>query len=401
MKNFVKVLACIVAIIGLQSVASAQNFAYSITDNNQDASGRFQQLYRINVTNGETTYIGDLRVGAAGTTRIIREYEGLASIGGVVYGISEYAGLTSSGVDCNTGDDPVTGLSSDLRTFRNFLPVKTQAGGVTPQTVPDPGTPTPAPVQSLVNGINNVVGPQIGETCINGPNATINPDGGTEAGTGYNALDGNIYTISSDDNFAATGIRSRLYRVSPTSGLATFVANITNPDFLADGGDEFPYLDGMSIFPSGVAFASEARFSIDPNAADPDNRDAGGLYIIELTNGDADFCKYLFPTDLNVDTGLAHRGSNQLFVLNERGIVYQTTTACIGNPSFPTGSPVSPGTAMRTTGATSGAGGGAAGLRIAGCRGAVTTTPEFEPAGPSVGGCRDFEGFDIPVPSFK
>lgn len=375
MKNTFRVITCMLMILGVGSVIFGQNFAYSITDNNQDASSRRQQFYQINVSNGETTYLGDV-VSSSGQ-RVIREYEGIASIGGSLYGVAEYAGLTGGGVDCNTGDDPVTGLSSDLRILRRS-PI---------QTVPSAGNPTPAQV-SGPNGLNTILGPQIGETCINAS------DGGTEAGSGYNALDGFIYTISSDDLFAATGIRSRLYRVSPSTGLATFVADITNPDFSTDGGDQFPYLDGMTIFPNGDAFATEARFSIDPNAADADNRDAGGLYKINLGTGDSDFIKYLFPTDLNIDTGLASRGTNTLFILNERGIIYQTTTA--GNTA------VSAGTAMRTTGATSGAGGGAAGLRIAGCRGAVVANPEFEEGiAPSVGGCRDFEGFDIPSPGFN
>ena len=375
MKNTFKIFTTLLTFLSMASMIMGQNIAYSITDNNQDASGRRQQMYQINVGTGETTYMGDM-VSSSGQ-RIIREYEGIASIGGSLYGVAEYAGLTGGGVDCNTGDDPVTGLSSDLRVLRR--------GPI--QTVPTAANPTPALVAG-VNGLNTVLGPQVGETCINAA------DGGTEAGMGYNPLDGFLYSISSDDLFPATGVRSRLYRISPSTGLATFVANITNADFATDGGDEFPYLDGMTIFPTGEAYGTEARFSIDPNAADADNRDAGGLYRINLGTGDTDFIKYLFPTDLNIDTGLASRGTNTLFILNERGIIYQTTTAA--------NTAVSAGTAMRTTGATSGAGGGAAGLRIAGCRGAVVANPEFEEGiAPSVGGCRDFEGFDIPNPAFN
>lgn len=376
MKNAIRIFGCMLVLASLQSTIFGQNFAYSITDNNQDASSRRQQMYRINVVNGETTYLGDM-ISSTGQ-RIVREYEGIASIGSSVYGIAEYAGLTGGGVDCNLGDDPITGLSSDLRLLR-----------VGPgQTVPDAGNPTPVQVVGT-NGLNTVLGPQIGETCIN------LADGGTEAAMGYNALDGFFYSISSDDLFAATGTRSRLYRVSPSTGLATLIGPVSNPGFVAGSptGDEFPYLDGMTIFPSGAAYATEARFSLDTNPGDADTRDFGAIYTINLTNGQSALLKYLFPTDLNVDTGLANRGSNQLFVLNERGIVYSTTTSAT--------SVVSVGTAMRTTGATTGAGGGAAGLRIAGCRGAVVATPEFEPAAPSVGGCRDFEGFDIPIPAFN
>jgi len=375
MKNIFKTIACMLVLLSLTTVSFAQNLAYSVTDNNQDASSRRQQFYQINVSNGETAYLGDLV--SSSNQRVIREYEGLASIGSSLYGVAEYAGLTGGGVDCNTGDDPITGLSSDLRILRR--------GPV--QTVPTAANPTP-PLVAGTNGLNTILGPQIGETCINAA------DGGTESGMGYNPLDGFLYSISSDDLFAATGVRSRLYRISPSTGLATLVASVTNPDFATDGGDEFPYLDGFTVFPNGEAYGTEARFSQDPNGGDADTRDWGGLYRINLATGDSDFVKYLFPTDLNIDTGLASRGTNTLFILNERGIIYQTTTAA--------NTAVSAGTAMRTTGATSGAGGGAAGLRIAGCRGAVVANPEFEEGiTPSVGGCRDFEGFDIPVPAFN
>ena len=371
-----KIFTTMLVVLSMGSAILGQNIAYSITDNNQDASGRRQQMYQINVSNGETTYMGDM-VSSSGQ-RVIREYEGIASIGSTLYGVAEFAGLTGGGVDCNTGDDPITGLSSDLRILRR--------GPI--QTVPDPANPTPALV-SGPNGLNTVLGPQIGETCINAA------DGGTEAGMGYNPLDGFLYSISSDDLFPDTGVRSRLYRISPSTGIATFVANVTNPGFVAGQptGDQFPYLDGFTVFPNGEAYGTEARFSLDTNPADADTRDFGGLYRVNLANGQATLIKYLFPTDLNIDTGLASRGTNTLFILNERGIIYQTTTA--------SNTAVSAGTAMRTTGATSGAGGGAAGLRIAGCRGAVVATPEFEPAAPSVGGCRDFEGLDIPVPAFN
>lgn len=383
MKNTTRVLVALVAIMSLQTPAWAQ-IGYSVVDNNQDVTLRQQQLYQINVANGETTYIGDLLTPTG--QRTIREYEGLASIGSTLYGVAEFAGLTGGGVDCNTGDDPLTGLSSDLRILRRGPQ----------QTVPTPGTPNPAQVVDT-NGLNTVLGPQVGETCINAS------DAGTEAAMGYNQVDGFLYSISSDDLFPATGTRSRLYRISPSTGLATFVANVANPDFAVDGGDEFPYLDGMTILPNGTAFATEARFSVDPNPGDADNRDFGGLYQINLATGDAIHVKYLFPTDLNVDTGLAHSGTT-LFILNERGIVYATSTGAA--------TAVSPGTAMRTTGATTGAGGGAAGLRIQGCRGGIADSPappagtphtlnQFDQQGLTVGGCRDFEGFDIPVPAFR
>src|SRR5262249_14880714 len=161
-------------------------------------------------------------------------------------GVSEFAGLGGTGTNCNTGDDPWTGLSSDVRQFRVF-----PAGDAHPttpsgaqQTVPTAAAPNP-PQVALPHGQNTNAGPQIGATCIN------NDDGGTEAGSGYNQQDGFIWSISSDDNFQPTGVRSRLYRISPTTGLAQRMCTIGNVDFQADGGDEFPYLDGMTIFSTG------------------------------------------------------------------------------------------------------------------------------------------------------
>lgn len=402
MKKRTKVLVCLIAILSLQTSAWAQT-AYSITDNNQDATLRRQQLYRINIANGDTFYIGDL-VSPTGQ-RMIREYEGLASIGSALYGVAEFAGLGGTGTNCNTGDDPWTGLSSDVRQFRIFA-----AGEASPaapsgaqQTVPDAGNPVPAQI-ALGNGQNTNAGPQIGETCVN------SDDGGTESAMGYNQVDGFLWSISSDDNFPATGVRSRLYRISPSTGLAQRMCTIGNADFAVDGGDQFPYLDGMTIFPTGAAFSTEARFSLDPNPGDADTRDFGGLYQIPLpaapVGGDgnspceADFIKYLFPVDVNQDTGLAHDGTT-LYILLEQGMIYQTNTLVAGAVLFRA--------AMSTPGAVSGAGGGdnngvvAGGVvegRIEGCRGAVAADPEFQNGiAATIGACRDFEGFDIPVPT--
>lgn len=401
------VALCLLAIFGLQSIAVAQT-GFSITDNNQDATNRRQQLYRINIPNGDTSYIGDL-VGPGGQ-RLIREYEGLASIGSTVYGVAEFAGALTGGVACNTGDDPITGLSSDLRTFKVF-----PSGGASPgfpsgaqQLVPSTGTPVQAQV-GLNNGQNSTtnVSLQIGETCINAD------DGGTEAAMGYNAVDGFLWSISSDDLFLLPNIRSRLYRISPTTGLAQRMCFIDNADFAVDGGDDNPYLDGMTILSSGAAFATEARFSADPNGADADNRDFGGIYNIPLPSApvapvaefpaepvgpcEADFVKYLFPVDINQDTGLAHSGTT-LYVLLERGTIFQTSILPAGAVLFRA--------AMSTPGAVDGANGGdvdgfgpltTAEGRIEGCRGGDGAVAEFAAGG--VGVCRDFEGFDIPVPT--
>ncbi|HKR13998.1 MAG TPA: hypothetical protein VJT15_18190 [Pyrinomonadaceae bacterium] len=397
-----KVLTCLLAILSLQVPALAQT-AYSIVDNNQDVTLRRQQLYRINVLSGDTQYIGDL-VSPTGQ-RIIREYEGLASVGSALYGVAEFAGLGGTGTDCNTSDDPWTGLSSDVRQFRVFP--EGEADPVTPsgaqQTVPTPGTPTPAQI-ALRNGQNTNAGPQIGETCIN------TTDGGTEAAASYNQQDGFIWNISSDDNFNPNNTRSRLYRTSPTTGLSQLMCRIVNADWETDGGDAFPYLDGMTTFSTGETYATEARFSVDPNPGDVDTRDFGGLYEITLPGSpvsegagdcEVEFIKHLFPVDVNQDTGLAHENQT-LYILLEQGMIYSTGTGA--------GSGVVHVSSLSThSGPATGAGGGdsngvvAGGVvagRIEGCRGANPGDPEFQNnIAPTIGACRDFEGFDIPVPA--
>ncbi len=382
MKIMIKVLACFIVIASLQAATFAQ-IGYSITDNDQDVTNFAQQLYRINVANGETTYLGDLSIDRNGDgvlndstapvtgERLQREYEGLASIGAVLYGVPEYAGLQGVGQNCNTGNDPISGLAVDLRTFRYNGPR---------QTVPTPANRLPAPVANPNTSVNSVVGPQIGETCI---------QFGTESALGYNAVDGYLYSIASDDLIPLPAIRSQLNRIDPTTGLAVATFNITNPGFVAGqpNGDFNPYLDGLTILPNGTAYGTEVRFDVDPNAGDADTRDAGGLYQIDLTNGNSTLVKYLLPAQLGRDTGLGNSSNGTLYILNERGIIYRTTAS-------PTSGLATVN--MRTTGATSGAGGGAAGLRIEGCRG-VQAANEFNQTTLVTGSCGDFEGFDIPV----
>lgn len=414
MKNLVKSLLSVSLIVSLNMVTWAQ-IGYSITDNDQDVTGFEQQLYRINAANGQTTYLGDLVVdrngdgvinettGSALGERMQREYEGLASIGGVLYGVPEFADLSGVGVVCNTGQDPIAGVSVDLRTFRYTAASR--------QTVPTPGNRLPAPVPfPYVAGttntdtnkltVNSVVGPQIGEVCI---------AFGTESALGYNAQDGYLYSIASNDLILLPNVRSQLNRIDPTNGRVVAVFDITNPNcavgctVTSTSGDPLPYLDGMTILPNGTAYGSEVRFSVDPNAGDADNLDAGGLYQIDLTNGQATLVKHLLPTTLGRDTGLANNAAgNTLYILNERGLIYQTTASptspVLGND--PTGA-LSPVRAMFTNGATSGARGGAtpafpSGRSIEGCRG-VQGADEFDQVSPVAQSCGDFEGFDIPL----
>jgi hypothetical protein len=403
-----KALLTIVLVLSLQSLSFAQTIGYSSTDNDQDVTNRPQQLYRINIVTGETNYKGDWLVDRnndnaynelldPGTgERMQREYEGYASIDGVLYGIPEFANLSGVGQLCDTGQDPITGLSVDLRIIRYNGPQ---------QIVPTVATRLPEPVELLTPGgaalenSGTIAGPQIGESCISF---------GSESAMGYNAQDGYLYSIASDDLILLPAIRSRLYRIDPTTGLAVASADITNPGFVAGApnGDLNPYFDGMTILPNGTAFGTEVRFDVDPNAADADTCDAGGLYRIFLgpgvspagnqcagaavNFGSACLVKYLLPAVQGRDTGLANQANGTLYMLQERGIIFRFTGVQACN--------VVQLNTLHTTGTAGGAGGGAAGQRIEGCRGAIAGAGnEFEPAAPTVGACRDFEAFDVPL----
>lgn len=336
MKNLFKMLMCIAVIASMQTITSAQ-IAYSITDNNRDATNLQQQYYQFDLATGQGTLISDLTLN--GQT-IRREYEGLAGVGGVLFGIAEFDTEL-----CNTGSDPITGLAADLRIFR--------AAGTYP----------------LANGIASPVGPQVGELCT--------PAGFTEAAAGYNQVDGFIYAIAADDTLPASAPRSRLYRVSPTTGLSTQIgpaAGITLTT--GSGGDENPYFDGFTVLPDGRAYGSEARFTNNPTqSTDPNVADNAGLYRIFLTGpnaGRATFVKYLLATDVNRDTGLANNG-NLIYLLLEDARVYTTTAdAGVTTPAVP---------------AVFSASGGTNTLVTPGCLRPINFPGQF---------CGDFEGFDIP-----
>lgn len=308
MRISLKVFSCAVALFSLQSIALGQ-LAYSISDNNRDATGFPQQFYEIDLATGQGTLIQTFDDGAGNPT-IRREYEGLGSAGSVLLGVSEFDTEL-----CNTGSDPVTGLAADVRIF-------TKDGA----------------------------GPQIGETCI---------AFGGEAAAAYNEQDGYLYSIASDDELPATGIRSRLYRISPTTGAATEVGTgiVLTSDSPA-GGEENPYLDGLAILPNGVAYASEARFGATPSG------NLGSLYRIFLTGpnaGKASFVKRLLASPDGEDTGLASLDNGTLVLLLEDSQVL------FGNADPTSGPFVAPAYGRFTT---------------PGC----LVTPI----------CADFEGFDIP-----
>lgn len=327
MKNFLKALACIVALVALQSGASAQT-AYSITDNNRDVLLLDQQYYSFDLSTGQGTLLGPLtRNGQV----IRREYEGLASVGSVLYGTTEFDTEL-----CNSGSDPVTGLSADLRTFR---------------------------ISASPNG-QPLIGAQVGEMCI--------PAGFTEGAAAYNPNDGWIYYIASDDTLPATAPRSTFWRVSPGSGNATQIG--TGVTLVAgSGGDANPYIDGLAILPDGRIFGTEARFTNTSAGAN------GGLYQLFATGANAGRARgigNLLPTDVNRDTGLANAG-NVLYLLLEDARVYTISDLSInfGTPKavaavFPLGNPAGSNT-----------------LSTPGCLRVTVPGNTF---------CGDFEGFDIP-----
>ncbi len=351
MKYTLRALFCLTMIIAVQSQVFGQ-IAYSISDNNRDVTGLQQQYYAFDLSTGAGTLISDLTLN--GQT-IRREYEGLASIGSTLYGVAEFDTEL-----CNSGSDPITGLAADLRTFR------------TPGSYP------------LANGLVNAVGPQIGELCT--------PSGFTEAAAAYNPVDGWIYAIAADDTLPNTAPRSRLYRVSPTTGLATQVgtgaaaagiiktATCTGPNtpsLCSAGGDENPYFDGLAITADGRIYASEARFN---NSSATTN---GGLFRLFATGAQAgrgQFVSNLLATDVNRDTGLANIG-NTLYLLLEDGRVYS-----IGNltPQAFGAAPEARGTALVFS---AGNPAGSNTLSTPGCARPIAFPGQF---------CGDLEGFDIP-----
>jgi hypothetical protein len=338
MKNIGKIFMVLVAIFAMQMATIAQStIGYTIADNNtDDPPFNEQQYYSFDVNTGVGTLIAGLGGQGApeGTAGLKREYEGLASIGSILYGVSQ----PLAGTVCNNGNDPILGLNSDVRIFR--------VNGTYP----------------LANGVQNAIGPQIGESCA---------DFGEESSAAYDPVGGFIWAVFSDDLLPATAPRSRLYRISPTTGLATQIgpaAGMTEVN-AALPGDDFPYVDGLAILPNGQAYGSDARFTNNP-VQDPNNTtgafDNGGLYRIFLTGvnaGRATWVKYLFRSDLNRDTGAANIGPT-IYILAENGFVYNTLSDAVS----PTNGPVT--------------------ITLPGCLGNGTF-------------CGDLEGFDIPQPGVR
>jgi hypothetical protein len=337
MRNLKKTLALIVAIFALQVAAVAQStIGYTIADNNtDDPPFNEQQFYSFDVTTGAGTLITGLGGQGApeGTGGLKREYEGFASIGSVLYGVSQ----PLAGTTCNTGNDPILGLNSDLRIFR--------VNGTYP----------------LANGVASAIGPQVGETCA---------DFGEESSAAYDPVSGFIFAVFSDDLLPATAPRSRLYRISPTTGLATQLGPAAGmTEVISTLGDDFPYMDGLAILPNGNAYGVDARFSNNATQ-DPDNVagafDNGGLYQVFTAGpnvGRARFIKHLFRSDLNRDTGAANIGLT-VYILIEDGRIYNTLTDSVSAVNGPVA------------------------VTLPGCLGNGVF-------------CGDLEGFDIPQPGVR
>lgn len=302
------------AITSLQLIALGQSpVGYTISDNDRkELPWNEQQCYSFDLNTGQGALIVGLggQGQAPGAGGIKREYAGLASIGSTLFGVSAHFG---AGTPCNGfASDPIAGLSADVRLFRTT--------GAYP----------------LANGIQSAVGPQIGQTCI---------EFGLNAGAAYNPLDGYIYALFSDDLLSSLVPRTQLYRISPTTGLATLVTSAGAPNgvtLLGTGpvNSEFPFLDGLAILPSGGAYAVDGEFS-NGFPQDPDNTngafDNGGLYRIFVTGpnaGRAQFVKHLFRRDRNRDTGVANL-NNVIYILLENGELYNTSDNPTGTVSGP------------------------------------------------------------------
>lgn len=300
------------AIMSLQLIARAQSaIGYTISENDRaNPPWNEQQYYSFDVNSGQGGLITGLggQGQAPGLGGIKREYAGLASIGSTLFGVSAHFGAGCNGFS----NDPVTGLSADVRLFRT--------SGVYP----------------LANGIQSAAGPQIGQTCI---------EFGLNAGAAYNPLDGYIYALFSDATLPSLAPRTLLYRISPTTGLVTQVTSAGAPNGVTRLGssppwDQFPYVDGLAILPSGSAYATDAKLNFS-GTQDPDNTngafDNGGLYRIFLTGpnaGGAQFIKHLFRTDRNRDTGAANL-NNEIYILLENGELYHTSADPSGTVSGP------------------------------------------------------------------
>lgn len=260
MKNWInKITATIALVVVAQSVAFAQ---LGYTTNDRDGSLP-QLLFRVNVNTGAATNLGNLvdtRTGA----NAVSEYEGLASIGSLLIGVSEY--------------DPALPNALDRANCATISPTG-RVGIIGPSG----------------QGAGNVLF-------------------GTEAGSAYDSGSGFIYTSYGDDTTPGPrGELMRLYTNSPSTCEAVFVGDIR----VGSATGAPLQIDGLAIdnSPSPVMYGSDGRFTdalytIDyaNPVADPNN---AGNFVVIATQA-------CVLTASNEDTGLAFDFANsRIFILYE------------------------------------------------------------------------------------
>ncbi len=233
--KLLKMLASFGILLTLQSAAWADPFGFSISDANRT-------LYRIDLSTGVATSVGVINYPAN------QELEGLASINGTLYGVSE----------ANNGP----GLLYDITTA--------------------PGT-------------------LIGAT---------QPRFGTEAGAAANPVNNVLYNIQGDD-LSTTGVRSALYTINPLTATTTFIgSSSTYVDGLAinTNGEAFAsdfqltgslyrvnltngalsLVGSFGLGANGTGFDSGLAFDLNTNTLFA-LREDGVIYTVNTTTGAATF----------------------------------------------------------------------------------------------------------------
>lgn len=272
MKNWIKkTMVAAALVVAAQSVAFAQNIGFSINDRDNALP---QLCYRIDVSNGAATEVGDLVDNITGANAVA-EYEGLASVGSVLYGVSEF--------------DPALGNPLERANIATISPepASNPAGGECRRAI-------------------------IGQSGDGAANTLF----GTEAGSAYRSQDGFIYTVYGDDlTVGPRGEIMRLYTNSPTNGRAVFVGDVR----LDTPTGAAIYVDGLAIDSTGAIFGSDGRgiagqpesfYRINlPRVADPNNP---GNFVVTATR----LCT--LPAS-NEDTGLAFDFANSRFFILYEG----------------------------------------------------------------------------------
>jgi hypothetical protein len=211
MRNWLRMTMAVTAfVVAAQSVTFAQN---GFTINDRDG-GLPQICFRVNVNSGAATVVGNLVDNITGLDAVA-EYEGLASIGSTLYGVSEY--------------DPAlpTPIERANLALISPVPASTSAGGQCRRSI-------------------------VGQSGDGAANTLF----GTEAGAAWNVGTGFIYNLYGDDlTVGPRGEIMRLYTVSPTTGKAVFVGDIR----LDSATGPAIYAEGLAIDNNGIFYASDGR----------------------------------------------------------------------------------------------------------------------------------------------